>query len=460
MSRNRIIRTVMDNGLSLKLGKQRSLLAIGTLMVLSLNPAGQLASEEAYAIPEGLTPVSTWKSGFTAQDAERFRTGYRAIDFWSGTDSTVFTYLNLSEVLNTMHVARSGDVVGLENAPLPTVANTVATTQLGSMPLWEAISDPRSRVQAMVVVHKGRIVFEDYPGMQPFHRHSWNSASKPITGLLINQLVYEGVVDLSEPVSRYLPFTSGIPLGAISVADVLHQRTGLDYEETNTSISDPNHAIGFGFSRALAGRNEPVQVSIRDALSKVGQVRAPGTAFQYSSYNTQILGLIVEAVTQRPLNEVISARIWRAAGMEGDALLGLSSAGEALAAGAFSSRLRDFARFGMLFTPSGRKASGAPVVPESYLADVYAAADPDIYLEGVQGNRMVAGFGREGAPSGAAYQWDAVFEDGDLFKAGINGQGLYVSPGTDTVIAYFSTTFANSLYLIAYPRAIVNDLFR
>lgn len=432
-----------------------------TALALALSFLAQAsAAQETYAIPDGLQPVATWKHGFSADDAERFRTRYTATDFWSGTGRTVFTYLNLSEVLNTMHVARGGRVAVLEVDTMDQIGDIEATTKLGTVSLRAALEDPRSRLQAIAVVHKGKLVFEAYPGMQPFHRHSWNSASKPVFGLLIHQLVTEGRVDLDQTVAHYLPFTADIPVGSIRVEDVLHQRTGLDYEETNATISDPNHPIGYGFAQALAGRNEQVQLSIRDALARVGVDRIPGSAFQYSSYNTQVLGLIVEAVTGQALNEVISERIWRKAGMEGDALLGLSSAGEPLSAGAFSSRLRDFARFGMLFTPSGTALSPAPVVHETYLNAVYAAAAPSIYLEGVQGNRMVGGFGQEGAPIGASYQWDAVFEDGDLFKSGINGQALYVSPKTDTVIVYFSTTFANSLYLIAYARAIVNDLFR
>jgi hypothetical protein len=36
-------------------------------------------------------------------------------------------------------------------------------------------------------------------------------------------------------------------------------------------------------------------------------------------------------------------------------------------------------------------------------------------------------------------QWDNIFPDGDMFKLGFNGQGMYVSPSRDLVIAYFST---------------------
>jgi hypothetical protein len=37
------------------------------------------------------------------------------------------------------------------------------------------------------------------------------------------------------------------------------------------------------------------------------------------------------------------------------------------------------------------------------------------------------------------YQWDIVFPDGDIFKAGVGGQGLYISPARDTVVVWFST---------------------
>ena len=65
-----------------------------------------------------------------------------------------------------------------------------------------------------------------------------------------------------------------------------------------------------------------------------------------------------------------------------------------------------------------------------------------------------------GAPIGNAYQWDAVFEDGDLYKSGLLGQGLYVSPETDTVVVWFSTTWQNIHSMTAYPRAIVKQVFR
>ncbi|HSR35152.1 MAG TPA: hypothetical protein VLY63_31670, partial [Anaerolineae bacterium] len=37
------------------------------------------------------------------------------------------------------------------------------------------------------------------------------------------------------------------------------------------------------------------------------------------------------------------------------------------------------------------------------------------------------------------YQWDIVFPDGDIYKGGVGGQGLYISPKHDAVVVWFST---------------------
>ncbi len=43
-------------------------------------------------------------------------------------------------------------------------------------------------------------------------------------------------------------------------------------------------------------------------------------------------------------------------------------------------------------------------------------------------------------PSSNHWQWGGIFDDGDFWKGGAYGQGLYVSPGKDLVIAWFWAT--------------------
>ena len=43
----------------------------------------------------------------------------------------------------------------------------------------------------------------------------------------------------------------------------------------------------------------------------------------------------------------------------------------------------------------------------------------------------------------ASRQWNFAMDDGDLFKGGFGGRGLYISPGRDLVIAFAGTPRAD-----------------
>ena len=67
---------------------------------------------------------------------------------------------------------------------------------------------------------------------------------------------------------------------------------------------------------------------------------------------------------------------------------------------------------------------------------------------------------KDGQSSHATYQWDLVFNDGDLFKAGRYGQGIYVSPETDTAVVWFSSVYMNEVYVPGFAREIVKQVYR
>ena len=440
-------------------------LLMGIILMFS-GLSGDALSEEAsksqkeFSIPAELTPVSEWAHGFTAKQAEHYRTTYSAPDIFAGNDITAFAYLNLSEVVPTALIRRGGPISELKVEKMPEIGDVVATTDLGTIRLKEAIADPRSRLQAIAVAHKGKIVYEEYPGMPRDSQHLWSSTAKTLTGLLIYQLVEEGRIDLHAPVSTYLDFTKGTPIGAIKVEDVLHMRSGLDFEENQANRLNPEHPVSWAFGAALSARGVPVGPSLREIIVKVPAVDPPNTKYGYSTFNTTVLYWIVEEVTDQPWNQVVSERIWKKVGMGNDALVALSPSGEVLGGGIFAGTLRDFIRYGLLYTPSWKAVAKERVVPEGFFKSICEAVNPDIYLSGGQGPSMVKRFTATGAPVGNAYQWDAVFEDGDLYKSGLCGQALYVSPQTDTVVVYFSTTWQSSQAMVPYTREIVKQIFR
>ena len=54
---------------------------------------------------------------------------------------------------------------------------------------------------------------------------------------------------------------------------------------------------------------------------------------------------------------------------------------------------------------------------------------------------MARGIGaaKDDLPLRASWQWDAVWADGGMYKSGYLGQGLYVDPDRDLVVAWFGT---------------------
>ena len=103
--------------------------------------------------------------------------------------------------------------------------------------------------------------------------------------------------------------------------------------------------------------------------------------------------------------------------------------------------LRDVARFGLLFHPGGpRSVIPEPVVPEGYLSKIQSGGRPELFKQGPTGQAILRDLHGE-HPRHNMHQWDYVMEDGDFFKGGYGGQGLYISPARDLVIAYFGTPF-------------------
>nr|WP_319397969.1 serine hydrolase domain-containing protein [uncultured Carboxylicivirga sp.] len=407
---------------------------------------------------DGLQPISEFKEDINSTDAQKYRTEYRALNFIKADQTGAYGFLNLPEVSPTATVYRNGQVSFLEENLNEELWNTVTKTNAGTMPLSELVQNDSARMQGLLVIHDGKIALEKYMGMRETDKHVWFSASKTLTGILVHILEEEGKIDLEESVTHYIPEFNSADWQKVKVKHLLHHVSGMDYVETNKNFKTPGHPLAIGFAYAIATRHEPSEKSLFDIMKDVKLYREPGEAFDYSTMNTQILGLIIEKVTNQKFEDVLSQRVWGKSGMESEGHYALTPYGEILNGAIFSSRLRDMGRFGLLFTDSWNKVSQEKVVSDSYFEKVNDKTYSDAYLKGEQGTNNAKYFGE--VPSHASYQWDAVFNDGDMYKAGRYGQGIYVSPETNTVIVWFSTVYENLLYFPGFARQIIDQNYR
>jgi len=77
-------------------------------------------------------------------------------------------------------------------------------------------------------------------------------------------------------------------------------------------------------------------------------------------------------------------------------------------------------------------------VSERYLHAIREGGRPELFDKGLMGQRIL-GHLAPAVPRHNSYHWDWVMPDGDFFKSGFGGQGLFISPERDLVIAFFGT---------------------
>jgi len=298
-------------------------------------------------------------------------------------------------------------------------------------------------------------VYEQYPGMRPNDYHIWMSTTKTAASLMVRLLEDEGLIDVSRSVPSYLPWLEGTDWETVKVSDALDMKSGLNILEDRATRVDPgsiaNRMILSNGGLPFNGKVE----TLEEVISSAKRLIPPGQAYEYSSINTLILGYIAEAVTGRRWNDLFHERVWSKMGVEGDMIMGVNPAGLAMVHGEANTRLRDMARFGMLYSPSWNKVARERIVPESHIRQLSAGGDPVSFKNGGADIKYGEMFGDDTVTSNH-YQWDVIFADGDFHKNGQQGQGIYVSPSKDVVVGYFST---KAVYQVpGYARAIAKTL--
>jgi CubicO group peptidase (beta-lactamase class C family) len=149
-----------------------------------------------------------------------------------------------------------------------------------------AYSRPRRGV-SLLVMHRGRIIFEDYPNAGAPDR-GWELASgaKSFTGVMAAAAVKDGLLDLDEPAAETLPEWRSDPMKRrITVHQLLSLESGL---QAGAIGRPPTYA---------AAINTPAQSE-------------PGTTFAYGPAPFQIFGEIMRRKTNADPLRYLTRRIF------------------------------------------------------------------------------------------------------------------------------------------------------
>lgn len=360
-----------------------------------------------------------------------------------GGELSRWVYLHSTEVFPSAIVRRAGPVRELPLRVRPEIGDFELTSGQRTTSLREYIA--HSALDAFIILHRGAVVYEQYPHMSAADTHLAFSVTKAFVGTALGMLEADGHVDLDTPIEHYLPEFAGSAWAGTPVRDIADMASGMEgAEDTPDAYTNPAHKQ-FQMEASLGWQpltpSLPASVRAGDTyefLTTFKRVRHPGEARVYTSANTEVLAALLERVTGKPLADVISDGIWSKIGAEHDAHLLINSKGYPIAHAGMVMTLRDLARFGLFFTASNASDNRAGV-PPAYLARLLKPRTPAL-----DNGRQPAWF------SHATYQWDAVGKSGQIAKGGFAEQLLFVDTQRDVVIAYFGTNPDNQ----SPPRAL------
>jgi CubicO group peptidase (beta-lactamase class C family) len=377
---------------------------------------------------------------YSADDVRRFHRDPLGVIYDNPPDRLRYIYRNMTEFMPHGVLGRDPDRISrLDRAPERTLrlAQADIASELGTIALDDWVHHPESFIDGLIVLSRGRIAYEAYPRMLPSDRHILWSVTKVFVGLAVAILAERGLIDVDAPIGRYISGPENSGWKAVRIRDILDMASGIDArEQLRSAFTDPNDPY-YRFEASIGYLPKRLDTrSTYDVVASYAQRVPPGTVFEYSSVNSFMLAWLVETVSGQAVHRFVADTVWRRIGAEADAVWVMSPQGAPGADGGLSMTLRDLARFGLQYCSASEGRN--PVVSPRHVRTIQKTGRHALWQ--TTGDPL----GKSAdEPLYNCWQWDRVWSNGDFYKGGAGGQGLFVSPADQVVIANFGTPGGN-----------------
>jgi CubicO group peptidase (beta-lactamase class C family) len=318
------------------------------------------------------------------------------------------------EKVYAVDTIKKGDKV----SPLPAAATQIdpkVTFNRRASSLDAFMKD--NRITGLMAVKDGEIVLEKYAlGRKPTDRWTSFSVAKSVTAILMGAAIKDGwIKNVHEPVTRYLPELKGSAYDGVSIRQLISMQTGVKWDENYASQkSDVARAGQAAFKGGHPVENNP----LLQYMAKLPKKTEPGQEFVYKTGETDLAGMVlVRALAGKSLAQYASEKLWQPFGMEQDGIWMVDKAGLARGGCCMSMTLRDYARIG-LFMLGGGKIDGKEVLAPGWVEESTKNHAPPK--------------SRQDGDSYGYFWWPM---DEGYYAVGIFGQGIYVYPEENLVIA-------------------------
>ncbi|OBF08187.1 hydrolase [Mycobacterium sp. ACS4054] len=356
-----------------------------------------------------------------------------SLDNWLAPPYSHWSFQHVEDFVPTAVIARGeGPVAAIAAAPaalaeIPVTNTNGSATTVGAV-MAATVTD------GWAVAHRGAMVLEEYlDGMTADTRHLLFSVSKSLVAAVVGVLHGAGAIELAAPVTKYVPALADCGYAGATVRHLLDMRSGIAFSEDYGDPAAEIHLLDQAMGWAPKSRPDNPG-TLRDFLLTLRRKAAHGGPFEYRSCETDVLGLVCEAVAGQRMPGLMSEVLWSRIGAQRDASIAVDPCGTGFFDGGVSACLTDMIRFGSLLLRDGVSLTGRQVVPASWIADTldggpdsreaFAASPDDTELPGgMYRNQM----------------WFPYPGNNVVLCLGMCGQMIYVNRAAEVVAAKVST---------------------
>jgi CubicO group peptidase (beta-lactamase class C family) len=287
-------------------------------------------------------------------------------------------------------------------------------------------------LDALLVLHHGRIVHERWIHMRPHDLHTTASVSKSVLALVAGILAAQGALELGRAVAHYVPELHGAAMGDATLQQLLDMQAAI----VRPPMADRPGQVGGqdGGVYEILGLMPRAPGAPADFYAwMLAKPRhgTPGGQFYYDNGQVEAVAWAIRRATGTTIAELVGELLWAPLGCERDAFYSVDETGAEMASGGLSATLRDLARIGETMRAGGAW-NGRQVVPEAFVADTLRGGDASMFARSDFGPRM----------PGASYRnfWWLSHDAYDGFLAvGRYGQRIYVAPRAALTIVHFGS---------------------
>lgn len=360
----------------------------------------------------------------------------KTLSFFDGSASqfpnTRYTYSHVREFLPTKAMpAADENRYSVQSALDPEIDNITFIPTGEDKPItWREALD-KVYVDGVVVLHRGKIVYENYLGeLKPNGQHIVMSITKSFTGTLAAMLVAEGVIDENRLVSDYVPELKDSAWNDATVRQVMDMVVSLDYSEDYADPKADIWAYNYAGSPFPKPKDYQGAQHFYDYLTRVQKKGEHQSAFEYKTINTDVLGWVIARATGKDLATLFSEKIWQPLGAHYEGYFIVDAVGTPFLGGGLSINLRDMAMFGEMMRNKGAW-QGKQIVPERVFEEIQAGGNRELFAKGGYPNLQGWSY---------RHMWWVTHNAHQAFMArGVYGQAIYIDPKAEMVIARMSS---------------------